>query len=59
VLSSLEAAARDLGARRLVLETGVHQAAAISLYRGAGFTQVDCWGEYTTSPSSVCFEKTI
>jgi GNAT superfamily N-acetyltransferase len=59
VLSSLEATARDLGVRRLVLETGVHQDAAITLYRRAGFTQVDCWGEYATSPSSVCFEKNL
>ncbi|MFI5281971.1 MAG: GNAT family N-acetyltransferase [Candidatus Dormibacterales bacterium] len=59
VLEGLEAAARDLGLRRLVLETGVHQGAAISLYRSAGFTQVDCWGEYASSPSSVCFQKNL
>lgn len=59
LLTSLEAAARELGVRRLVLETGVHQEVAISLYRRAGFTQVDCWGEYASSPSSVCFEKTL
>jgi putative acetyltransferase len=59
VLDSLEAAARERGVRRLVLETGVHQEAAIALYRRAGFTVVDCWGEYAASPSSVCFEKTL
>src|SRR3979490_399062 len=52
-------AARQLGVRRLVLETGIHQEAAISLYRRAGFTQLDCWGEYATSPSSICFEKNL
>jgi putative acetyltransferase len=57
VLASLEAAARQLGAQRVVLETGVHQEAAISLYRRTGFTPVDCWGEYASSPTSVCFEK--
>jgi GNAT superfamily N-acetyltransferase len=57
VLASLEAAARGLGIERLVLETGVYQEAAIALYRRAGFTQVDCWGEYTSSPTSICFEK--
>jgi putative acetyltransferase len=45
--------------RRLVLETGVHQNAAISLYRRAGFVLIDCWGEYVSSPSSVCFEKNL
>lgn len=59
VLSSLETAARGRGVKRLVLETGVHQEAAIALYRRAGFAQVDCWGEYRTSPSSVCFEKRL
>lgn len=59
VLQSLEAVARDLGVRRLVLETGVHQHAAIGLYRRAGFTQVDCWGEYASAPTSVCYEKNL
>jgi putative acetyltransferase len=59
ILESLEAAARKLGVRRLVLETGVHQHAAIGLYTRAGFTQVDCWGEYAASPTSVCYEKNL
>jgi putative acetyltransferase len=59
VLESLEAAARDLGVRRLVLETGVHQHAAIGFYTRAGFTQVACWGEYAASPTSVCYEKNL
>jgi putative acetyltransferase len=59
VLASLEAAARHLGAQRVVLETGVHQVAAISLYRRAGFEQVDCWGEYASSPTSICFAKKL
>jgi GNAT superfamily N-acetyltransferase len=57
VLAGLEAAARQLGVRRLVLETGIYQDAALSFYRRAGFTQVDCWGEYASSPTSICFEK--
>jgi putative acetyltransferase len=59
LLTNLEAAAREVGVRRLVLETGVHQDAAISLYRRAGFNQIECWGEYASSPSSVCFEKNL
>ena len=59
VLTSLEAAARQLGVQRLVLETGVHQEAAIALYRRAGFTEIDCWGEYASSPTSICFEKNL
>lgn len=59
VLSHLEAAARRLGVERLVLETGIHQHAAIALYTGAGFKPVPCWGEYTSAPTSVCFAKQI
>ncbi len=59
VLEHLEAAARELGANRAVLETGVHQQAAIALYRRAGYVQVDCWGEYLTSSTSVCFGKDL
>ena len=59
ILVALEEAASQLGARRVVLETGVHQTAAISLYRRAGFKQVDCWGEYASAPTSVCFEKNL
>jgi putative acetyltransferase len=59
VLARLEAAAKQLGARRLVLETGSHSPDALALYRRAGFTQVDCWGEYATSPTSVCLEKHV
>jgi putative acetyltransferase len=57
VLANLEASAREMGVERLVLETGVHQEAAIALYIRAGFTAVDCWGEYATSPTSICYEK--
>ena len=59
VLGRLEAAARQLGAQRLVLETGSHSPDALALYRRAGFTQLDCWGEYATSPTSVCMEKPL
>ena len=59
ILRHLEGAGRGLGAERAVLETGIYQDEAIGLYRRAGYVQVECWGEYTTSPTSVCFEKMI
>jgi GNAT superfamily N-acetyltransferase len=59
VLAGLEAAAKQLGVRRLVLETGIYQEAALSFYRRAGFTQVECWGEYAASPTSICFQKLL
>lgn len=57
VLASLDAAARQLGAQRLVLETGIYSTEALALYRGAGFTQIECWGEYAASPTSICLQK--
>jgi putative acetyltransferase len=59
VLAGLVAAAKQRGVRRLVLETGIHQHEALSLYRRAGFAQVDCWGEYASSPTSICLEKQL
>ena len=59
ILGRLEETAGDIGVTRLVLETGIHQAAAIALYRAAGFVEVGCWGEYASSPSSICFAKSL
>jgi putative acetyltransferase len=59
VLTALEAAARQLGVERLVLETGTYQYAAIALYKRAGFVQRECWGEYASSPTSICYEKDL
>ena len=57
ILDNLESAALAVGARRVVLETGTFQTEAIGLYRRAGFDPIDCFGEYSTSPTSLCFEK--
>ena len=59
VLAQLEQMAATAGARRLVLETGVHQAEAIALYRSAGYVPVECWGEYAAAVTSRCFEKRL
>lgn len=44
---------------RLVLETGIQQIAAISLYRKSGFRPIECFAEYADSPTSLCFERAI
>ena len=57
---ALEAEARALGVRRLVLETGVRQAAAQALYRATGFQPIPLYGEYCLSPeTSVCLGKDL
>jgi putative acetyltransferase len=59
LLGALEAEALRLAATRLLLETGVRQQEAIGLYRGAGFTGIEPFGEYVDSPLSVCMAKEI
>lgn len=60
LVSALEEQAHTLGVRRLVLETGILQAAALALYRGMGFEPIPLYGEYCLSPdTSVCLGKEL
>jgi GNAT superfamily N-acetyltransferase len=60
LVAALEAEARALGARALVLETGVRQTAALALYRAVGFEPIPLYGEYCLSPgTSVCLGKQL
>ena len=59
VLAELEHRARDLGLRRLVLETGERQPESIRLYERAGFVRIDRFGEYLDSPASVCMGRAL
>ena len=60
ILKEIEAEARRLGVRRLVLETGPRQPEAIALYARSGFTEIPLFGDYLNSPHpelSVCMAK--
>jgi putative acetyltransferase len=60
LVAALEAEARALGVRRLVLETGIRQTAALALYRATGFQPIPLFGEYRLSPdTSVCLGKDL
>jgi GNAT superfamily N-acetyltransferase len=60
LVAALEAEARTLGVRRLVLETGVRQVAALALYRATGFQPIPLFGEYRQSPAtSICLGKDL
>ena len=59
MLARLEAEARLLGARRMVLETGERQFEAVALYRRAGYVEIERYGEYVDSPLSLCMGKTL
>ena len=64
ILARLEEEARVRGIRRIVLETGDAQLAAIRFYERAGFTRCTAFGDYAAMPPraierSVFFEKSI
>jgi putative acetyltransferase len=60
LVAELESQARALGVRRLVLETGVLQAAALALYQANGFQPIPLYGEYCLSPeTSICLGKDL
>ena len=59
VLATLETEAQDLGASRLVLETGDRQPEALALYRRSGYSPIPRFGQYVDSPLSVCMAKEL
>jgi GNAT superfamily N-acetyltransferase len=59
ILAALESEARKLHISRLVLETGIRQLQAIALYQRYGFSRIEPFGEYTTSPLSICYAKEL
>jgi GNAT superfamily N-acetyltransferase len=60
LVDALQAEARRLGAKRLVLETGIRQHAALALYHRCGFRPIPLYGEYLTTPTtSVCLGKEL
>lgn len=59
VLAHLEALAVEMGARRLVLETGDRQPEAMRLYETSGYQRVEPFGHYRCSPESAHFGKTL
>ena len=60
IMAALEAEARRIGARRLLLETGIRQTAALRLYVRSGFCHIEPYGEYRQSRNtSVCMAKDL
>ena len=59
ILQKLETVARELGVTRIVLETGERQPESVLLYQRFGFVRIPLFGEYVSSPLSVCMEKTL
>lgn len=59
ILTALEQYARELQYNRLILETGLKQPEAMSLYSKFNYTPIKCYGRHADDPDSRCFEKFI
>ena len=60
LVEALEREARQVGATKIVLETGTRLTRAIKLYQAMGYVQIPLFGEYLSSPkTSLCFGKSL
>jgi ketosteroid isomerase-like protein/GNAT superfamily N-acetyltransferase len=59
ILIALETEAERLGYPVLRLETGDFQPEAMSLYRAAGYREIDCADTNVSGPHSRCFERRL
>lgn len=60
LMAEMETRARELGADRLILQTGDRQPDAVALYRRLGYTEIAIYQPYTDAvPHSICFEKVL
>lgn len=57
VITALLRHAQEQGTRRVRLETGDKQHAAIAFYRRHGFAEIPRFGPYANSATSVCMER--
>jgi GNAT superfamily N-acetyltransferase len=59
ILSELQNWAKEMDYTRFILETGIRQKEAISLYNKTGFTLIPNYGQYEGIDTSICFEKRL
>lgn len=59
ILHELEMWAKESGFKKCILETGIRQPEAISLYKKNGYKLIENYGQYKNMENSVCFEKDI
>ncbi len=59
LVAALESEADRVGAKVIQLETGIHQPAAIALYKSSGYVERGPFGKYETDPLSIFMEKPV
>lgn len=57
ILKELEQWAKELNFKKCILETGINQPDAISLYKKNGYKIIPNYGQYANIANSFCFEK--
>lgn len=57
VLNNLTDWAKEMGYKKCILETGIKQIDAITLYKKNSFKVINNYGEYENIKNSICFEK--
>jgi len=59
IMQHLEQHLRDRGITVARLETGIHQSAALGLYRRLGYVGISAFGDYADDPLSVFMQKRL
>ncbi|MEV0458879.1 GNAT family N-acetyltransferase [Catellatospora methionotrophica] len=59
ILAALERRATAQGWDSIILETGVNQPEAITLFDSSGYQRTEPYGRYIDNPYSVCFAKKL
>jgi len=59
ILKELEMWTIELGYRSCILETGINQPEAISVYQKNGYHIIPNYGQYENVESSICFTKIL
>ncbi len=57
ILTELETWAKELGAKKCVLETGKRQVEAVKFYKKCNYKIIPNYGQYIGMENSICFEK--
>jgi putative acetyltransferase len=59
LLGAIERRARELGATRVKLETGLAQPEAMAVYERNGYHPIEPFGDYKDSPMSRCYARDL
>ena len=59
IINFLETKARELGYKKIILETGIVNKKAVNFYKKHSYQVITSYGKYVNMPDSVCFAKII